>query len=45
MDVCAGVQPRVSPALVVVAPIIRPQMEREANRCLEDATVDQSQGK
>lgn len=45
MGVCAGVQPRVSPALVVVALIIRPQMEREANRCLEDAALDQIQGK
>lgn len=31
---CAAVQPGVSPALVVVGLIIRPQTEPEANRCL-----------
>lgn len=31
------------PALVVGGLIIRPQMEPEANRCLEEAALDQSQ--
>lgn len=43
--VCAGVQVSVFPALVVVGLIIRPQMEPEANRCLEEAALDQSQWK
>lgn len=47
MDVCvrggAGVRPSVRPALVVVGLIIRPQTEPEANRCLEEAALDQSQ--
>lgn len=47
MHVCvhadAGAQLSVCPALVVVGPIMRPQTEPEANRCLEEAALDQSQ--
>lgn len=40
-EVC--VQPRVFAALADVGLIIRPQTGPEANRCLEEVALDQSQ--